>query len=94
MLRTALSLADHPQLHLLLAGAHIQLTLAAVGVAVAAANGLVGLDTLGRAHALTALGVTDRPEGAVGARFIWREKQKEGSGLTMQEFMCVCVQPR
>lgn len=67
---TALSLADHPQLHLFFAGSNMQLTLAVVGGAVAAAHRLMGLDALGRTHTPPALDVADCPEGAVGTSFI------------------------
>lgn len=69
--RTAGSLADHLQVRLLRAGLHVELALAVVGVSVAAAHGLPGLHALGRTHTPFALEVADRPEGAVGARFIW-----------------------
>lgn len=78
---TALALADHAQLHLLLAGAHVELALAGVGGAVAAAHGLAGLHALGRTHAAAALGVADRPKRAVGAGLIWMEiREGEGEG--------------
>lgn len=67
---TALSLADHPQVHLFRARPHVQLALAAVGGAVAAAHGLVGVHALWRTHAPPTLGITDRPERAVGASFV------------------------
>lgn len=76
-LLTALSLADHSEVHLLFAGAHVQLTLAVVGGAVAATHGLVGLHTLRRAHTLPTLVVADRPERAVGTGPIWMETRKE-----------------
>lgn len=84
-LLTALSLADHPELHLLFAGPHVQLTLAVVGAAVAAAHGLVGIHALRRAHALAALGVADRPERAVGTSLVWMEATKEGD-LRLRDF--------
>lgn len=67
---TALSLADHAQVHLFFAGPHVQLALAVVGGAVAAAHRLVGLHTLGWTHTLTTLGITDRPKRAVAASFV------------------------
>lgn len=65
-LLTALSLADHSEVQLFIAGPHVQLTLADVGDAIAATHRLVGLHTLRRTHTLPALGVTDCPERAVG----------------------------
>lgn len=67
---TALSLADHSQVHLFCAGSNMQLTLAGVGGAIAATHRLMGLDTLGRTHTPPALDVTDCPEGAVGTSFV------------------------
>lgn len=67
---TALSLADHLEVHLFFAGPYVQLTLAVVGGAIAAAHGLVGLHTLRCTHTLPALGITDCPERAVGTSFI------------------------
>lgn len=58
---TAFSLADHSEVHLFFAGPHVQLALAVVSGAIAAAHRLVGLHTLGSAHTLTTLGITDRP---------------------------------
>lgn len=45
-LLTALSLADHPEVHLFFAGPNMQLTLITVGGAITAAHRLVGLHTL------------------------------------------------
>lgn len=67
---TALSLADHSEVHLLFAGPHVQLALAVVGGAIAAAHRLVGLHTLGWTHALTALGITDCPKRAVATGLV------------------------
>lgn len=89
---TALALADHAQLRLLLAGAHVELALAAVGGAVAAAHGLAGLHALGRTHAAAALGVADRPERAVGTGLIWMEIRGGERGLErVCDCLCVCV---
>lgn len=59
---TALALADHAQVHLFLAAPHIQLALAVVGDAVAAAHRLVGLHALRHTHTLLGLDVADCPE--------------------------------
>lgn len=67
---TAFSLADHSEVHLFFAGPHVQLALAVVSGAVAAAHRLVGLHTLGSAHTLTALGITDRPKCAFSTGLI------------------------
>lgn len=67
---TALSLADHSEVHLFFAGPHVQLALAVVGGAVAAAHRLVGLHTLGWTHTLTTLGITDRPKRAVATGLV------------------------
>ena len=69
-LLTALSLADHSEVHLLFAGPHMQLTLAVVGGAIAAAHRLVGLHTLRCTHTLPALGIADCPKRAVGTSLI------------------------
>lgn len=50
------------QVKLLGTGAHIELTLAVVGGAVAATHPLVGLHTLLRAYTAARLHVADRPE--------------------------------
>lgn len=67
---TALSLADHSEVHLFFAGPHMQLTLAVVGSAIAATHGLVGLHTLRCTNTLPTLGITDCPKGAVGTSLI------------------------
>lgn len=67
---TAFSLADHSEVHLFFAGPHVQLALAVVSGAVAAAHRLVGLHALGSAHTLTALGITDRPKWAFATGLI------------------------
>lgn len=85
-LLTALSLADHSEVHLFFAGTHVQLTLAVVGGAVAATHRLVGLHTLGRTHTLPALGVADCPERAVGTGLIYMEIREKAEG----ECVCVC----
>lgn len=69
-LLTALSLADHSEVHLFFAGPHVQLALAVVGSAIAAAHRLVGLHTLRRTHTLPALGIADCPERAIGTSLI------------------------
>lgn len=83
---TALALADHSQVRLFFAGPHVQLALAVVGDAVAAAHGLVGLHALGWTHALAALGITDRPERAVAAGLVWMDTEDKGLVTAM-----ICV---
>lgn len=69
-LLTAFALVDHSEVHLLYAGPHVQLTLAVVGGAVAAAHRLVGLHTLRCTHTQPTLGIADCPERAVGTGLI------------------------
>lgn len=55
----------------------MQLALAVVGGAVAAAHGLVGLHTLRWTHTLTTLSIADRPKCAVATGLVWMDKENK-----------------